>query len=157
MDWVPPPDVPALSPVTVECVIEASRAQEVPLAAIVAILATEGGQVGRVSINTNATYDIGPMQINSPWLEELARHDVAEALVMNNGCVNVLVGAWIFRQALDEARGDVWAAIGRYHSRTGELALRYQRRVYEALHRELNVKDVVAKANGNLADARVRR
>lgn len=154
MDWVPPPDVPALSPVTIECVIEASREQEVPLAAVVAILATEGGRVGRVSINANATYDIGPMQINSSWLDELAGRDVSEALLLNSGCVNVLVGAWILRQALAEARGDVWVAIGRYHSRTGELAQSYQRRVYENLQRELNVRDVVARANGGPAGGR---
>lgn len=141
----PPP-----SAVTIQCVIEAAQLQQVPFAALVAIMAAEGGQVGRVSINANRTYDIGPLQINSPWLRKLKRYGIEEALVLNNGCVNVLVGAWIFRQALTETRGDIWQAIGRYHSPDRQLAWRYQQRVYQLLQTQLRVEAVVMKANGSL-------
>ena len=151
MAWSPPPPIPPMSPVTVECVVDAARAQHVPLAGLVAIIAAEGGQVGQSGVNTNGTRDIGPAQINSTWLGVLAARRISEGVLLNNGCVNVLSGAWIFRLALVEMKGDVWAAIGRYHSRTGPLALDYQRKVYHLLLSRLNVKEVVARANRSLA------
>jgi hypothetical protein len=150
MAWGPPPHFPPLSPVTVECVLDAAKAQRIPLAGLVAIMAAEGGQVGRVAQNSNGTWDIGPGQINSSWLTRLAVHQVSEGVLLNNGCVNVLSAAWIFKQALIEKNGDVWAAIGRYHSCRGTLALDYQRRVYRLLSCKLNVKDVVDRANRGL-------
>ncbi len=150
MAWSPPPHIPPISPVTVECVVDAARAQHVPLAGLVAIIAAEGGQVGQVIHNTNGTRDIGPGQVNSSWLDSLATRRISEGVLLNNGCVNVLSAAWIFQQALVEMRGDVWAAIGRYHSRRGPLALNYQRRVYHLLRSRLNVSEVVARANRGL-------
>lgn len=139
------------SAVTIQCVVEAAQLQRVPLAALVAIMAAEGGQVGRVSVNANQTYDIGPMQVNSLWLGDLARYQISEAVLLNNGCVNVLGGAWILGQALAEMQGDIWKAIGRYHSRDVDRAQRYQQRVYQLLQTELRVEAVIAKANGSLS------
>lgn len=142
-------DIPP-SAVTIQCVVEAAQLQKVPFAALVVIMAAEGGQVGRVSVNANGSYDIGPLQINSQWLRELKRHGISEALVLNNGCVNVLVGAWIYGQALAETRGDIWRAIGRYHSPDRQLAWRYQQRAYRLLQTQLRVEAVVVKANSSL-------
>lgn len=155
MDGLPPPDQPVaeLSPVRIECVLQAAEQQRVPLAALVAIMAAEGGRVGRVSINTNDTYDIGPMQINSSWLDELAAHGVTEGAVVNNGCVNVLVGAWILGKALVEKDGDIWEAIGRYHSGTPHLKLKYQKHVYEVAKSDLDLSDILERANGEVDGA----
>lgn len=150
MAWAAPPHLPPMSPVTVECVVDAARSQHVPLAGLVAIMAAEGGQVGQVMHNSNGTRDIGPGQINSTWLDRLAARRISEGVLLNNGCVNVLSAAWIFNQALLETIGDVWAAIGLYHSRRGRLSLDYQRTVYRLLLSRLNVKDVVARANRGL-------
>lgn len=45
--------------------------------------------------NSNGTYDIGLMQINSTWLSKLSEFGISEADLINNPCVNVNVGAWI--------------------------------------------------------------
>jgi intracellular multiplication protein IcmP len=123
MAWSMPPQLQPVSAVTVACVIDAAHSQHVPLAAVVAIMAAENGQVGLVVVNRNGTYDLGPGQINSSWLSPLAQRRISESTIRNNGCVNVMATAWIFRQALVQTKGDVWAAIGRYHSRRGTLAL----------------------------------
>lgn len=151
MAWSLPPQLPSVSPVTISCVMDAAHSQGVPLAAVVAILAAEDGQVGRVVVNRNGTYDMGPGGVNTTWLRPLAQRRISELTVRNNGCVNVMASAWIFRQALVEMKGNVWAAIGRYHSRTGALALNYQRRVYRLLSSRLNIKTIVARANRSLA------
>ncbi len=150
MAWAVPADPPPLSPVTVACVVDAAYSQHVPLAALVAIVDTERGQVGRVVFNRNKTYDMGPAGINSTWLAPLATQRISRGLVLNNGCVNVLTGAWILLQALLETKGDVWAAIGVYHSHRDGLALDYQRRVYQRLSRPLKVAEVVARANRSI-------
>jgi hypothetical protein len=151
MAWSVPPQLPPVSAVTVACVMDAAHSQHVPVAAVVAIMAAENGQVGRVVVNRNGTYDVGPGQINSTWLRPLQLRRIPESTIRNNGCVNVMATAWIFRQAIVETKGDIWAAIGRYHSRRGALALAYQRRVYRLLSSRLNVKEVVARANRSLA------
>jgi hypothetical protein len=151
MAWSMPPELPPVSAVTVACVMDAAHSQHVPLAAVVAIMAAENGQVGLVVANRNGTYDLGPGQINSSWLSPLAQRRISESTIRNNGCVNVMATAWIFRQAMEQTKGDVWAAIGRYHSRRGALALDYQRRVYRLLSSHLNVKEVVVRANRSLA------
>jgi hypothetical protein len=154
MAWSLPPQLPPLTPVTISCLLDAVYSQQVPLAAFVGIMAAENGQVSQVIVNRNGTYDIGPLQINSSWLGSLARHGISEVVVRNNGCVNVMAGAWIFRQVLVETKGDVWGAIGRYHSGRGSLALTYQRRVYRHLSSPLWLEDVVARANRSLGAAR---
>lgn len=103
------------------CILAAAAAHRVPPAVLVILLNVEGGQLGRVSGNTNATVDIGPMQVNEIWLPDLARHwrtsvPQAFAVLRDDLCFNVEGGAWILRRGLDEARGDFWEGMGTYHS-----------------------------------------
>ena len=56
------------------CIFLASQQYHVPPAILIGILKVEGGTVGQeVGPNTNGTYDLGPMQINTVWLEELSK------------------------------------------------------------------------------------
>lgn len=116
------------------CILAASAAHQVPPAVLVILLNVEGGQLGRVSGNTNATVDIGPMQVNEIWLPELARHwrtSVAQAFtaLRDDFCFNVEAGAWILRRGLDGARGDFWEGVGYYHSRSPGHKANYLRKV----------------------------
>lgn len=85
------------------CIFLASQTYGVPPAVLVGILHVEGGKVGQQVRNSNGTYDLGPMQINTIWMPELARHwqvpqSTAKRWVRDDGCINVAVGAWILRK-----------------------------------------------------------
>ena len=121
------PDVAAraarsTTPAVIEgCIVDAAQLHHLPPAVLVILLNVEGGAIGHVSGNTNDTVDIGPMQVNQVWLPQLARHwnasiGTAFLALRDNFCANVEGGAWILRQALDEAHGDFWQGVAIYHS-----------------------------------------
>ncbi len=124
-------DIPALDPVPVTeaCIIQTAERFDLPILLLEAILEVEGGTVGEVSKNTNDTFDIGPMQINSIWLQEFAPY-VSPSQILYNGCVNVQIGAWILRSNINRAKGDFWKGVGNYHSGTPHLHRKYQEKVF---------------------------
>lgn len=103
------------------CILAAANVYREPPALLLILLNVEGGTLGAVSQNTNGTVDIGPMQVNQIWIPTVAIHWNAsqsatyEAL-RDNFCANVEAGAWILRQGLDEAHGDLWGGVAYYHS-----------------------------------------
>ena len=142
------------------CLKAAAEVHHVPAGVLVLLISVEGGRLGEVSPNTNAegtvtSVDIGPMQVNDTWLSKIAEHwgaSRAEAYraLRDNFCANVEGGAWILRQALDEARGDLWEGVALYHSHTPVHKLEYMRLVYEQamrLKREAT-RDVVSADTG---------
>ena len=148
------------------CILAAAAAYRVPPAVIVILLNVEGGQLGRVSGNTNATVDIGPMQVNEIWLPELSRHwrsTVQDSFLAlrDNFCANIEAGAWILRRGLDEARGDFWTGVGYYHSHAPEHTTAYLRKVltqalrFQAGARAKPMPLAVAIPGGAAAPARV--
>jgi hypothetical protein len=116
------------------CITAAARVHQLPPAVLVILLNVEGGALGRVSRNANGTADIGPIQVNTANLPEVAAHwhatigDAYKA-VRDNFCANVEAGAWILRRYLDESRGDFWEGVGYYHSHSPEHKTRYLREV----------------------------
>ena len=116
------------------CITAAAKIHRLPPAVLVVLLNVEGGALGRVSRNTNGTVDIGPIQLNTVNLPDVAAHwhatigDTYKA-VRDNFCANVEAGAWVLRQYLDEAKGDFWEGVGYYHSHTPEHKTRYLRAV----------------------------
>ncbi|PZR70415.1 MAG: lytic transglycosylase [Stutzerimonas stutzeri] len=123
-----------------ECIQAAAALHRVPPGVIAVLLSVEGGSIGRVSQNTNATVDIGPMQINQIHLPTIARRwntttAAAREALLNNFCANVEAGAWILRREIDGAGGDFWEGVGRYHSRTDIYKTRYLRKVLEHVMR----------------------
>jgi hypothetical protein len=99
-----------------------------------------GGSLGRVSPNPNGTVDIGPIQINTVNLPDVAAHwrasiaDTYRAL-RDNFCANLEAGAWVLRRELDGAGGDFWAGVGDYHSHTPTYRTRYLRAVLDQVLR----------------------
>ncbi|MDD5587411.1 MAG: lytic transglycosylase domain-containing protein [Alphaproteobacteria bacterium] len=120
------------------CLIDASHAYEVPPAVMIGILHVESGRVGRESgPNDDGSYDLGPMQINTLWVPELARawrvpERKARAVLRDDGCMNVKVAAWILRKNIKDA-GSVYGGIKRYHSTTPIHGSRYAAKVYAAM------------------------
>ena len=120
------------------CLMLASQTYSVPPAVLVGIYKAEGGKVGQEVKNTNGTADLGPMQINTIWLPELAEkwgvsEDTARKWVRDDACTNVGVSAWILKGHLNET-GSLSQAIAHYHSRTPRHGKRYKKRVVEILH-----------------------
>lgn len=122
------------------CLILASQTYNVPAAAMIGIMHVEGGHVGQQVLNTNGSYDLGPMQVNTLWLPQLSRLwkvdvNTAHIWVRDNGCVNVYVAAWILRQKIDQTAG-LYSGIARYHSGTGWRGDRYAKRVLAVMERK---------------------
>ena len=123
------------------CLNLAAQTYQVPPAVLVGIMHVEGGRVGQeVGPNINGTYDLGPMQVNTLWLPQLARSwrvDVkkARAVVRDDACMNVKVAAWILRAKIDEA-GSLYGGIARYHSATPWRGQRYAAKVVGAMKRK---------------------
>ena len=126
------------------CMILASQTYSVPPAVLVGIYKAEGGKIGQEVKNTNGSHDLGPMQINTLWIPELAdkwgvTEKTAHRWVRDDACTNVGVSAWILKSHLDETQ-NLSQAIAHYHSRTPKHGDRYKAKVIEILHENGLVK-----------------
>ncbi len=127
------------------CLILAANTYNVPPAVMIGIMNVEGGHVGQqVGPNSNGTYDLGPMQVNTRWLPVLQKQwnvsaPVARSWVRDNGCVNVHVAAWILRQKINET-GSLWGGIAAYHSSTPRHGTPYANKVIAVMERKGLVK-----------------
>ena len=129
----------APTPATIEaCICAAGAVYHEPPAVLLILLNVEGGTLGAVSHNTNGTVDIGPMQINQLWIPTLANHWKADPAttyeaLRDNFCANVEAGAWILRQGLDRAHGNLWGGVAYYHS-------------YDPVYQDIYLRSVLAQA-----------
>jgi soluble lytic murein transglycosylase-like protein len=103
--------------VPLHCINEAAIEYHLPAKLIISVLEVEQGKVGQTTKNTNGTYDIGPMQINSTWLSELNTYGITQHDIQYDACKNVRVGAWILSKKI-AARNDILVGIGDYNSHT---------------------------------------
>ncbi len=123
------------------CLILASQTYQVPPAVMIGIMHVEGGRVGQaVGPNKNGTFDLGPMQVNSRWIPELAEswnvdEKTAYRVVRDDGCVNVRVAAWILGKKIKEA-GSLYRGIAYYHSATPGVGTRYASKVVKLMARK---------------------
>ncbi|MEM9468872.1 MAG: lytic transglycosylase domain-containing protein [Pseudomonadota bacterium] len=135
-----------MSKVIAACLMLAAQTYSVPPAVLVGIYEVEGGKPGQaVGPNTNGTYDLGPMQINTLWIPELAEkwnvsESQAHAYVKNDPCTNMSVAAWILRSHINETRS-LSQAIAHYHSRTPRIGYAYKGRVISAMRRNGLIKN----------------
>jgi len=119
------------------CLMLASQTYDVPPAVLVGLYKVEGGKIGQQVHNTNGSYDLGPMQINTVWVPELATkwgvsESTAKRWVRDDACTNVNVAAWILKGHLTETK-NLSQAIAHYHSRTPHHGSRYKAKVLSAL------------------------
>lgn len=124
----------------------AAQTYSVPPAVLVGIYQVEGGKVGQeVGPNDNGSYDLGPMQINTIWLPELASRwgvntATARRWVRDDPCTNVGVAAWIFSRHFNET-GNLAQAISHYHSRTSSYGTVYKKKVIQAMQKKGLIRD----------------
>ena len=119
------------------CMVAAASFYHLPPRVLPSIQAVEGGQVGMVHLNANNTADLGLMQINTLWVQPLARHARMEPQAVfdrlrDDACFSIAAAAVVVRFYLDEANGDLLTAIGFYHSHTPALSAGYQQKVFDA-------------------------
>ncbi|MCZ8256960.1 MAG: lytic transglycosylase domain-containing protein [Polaromonas sp.] len=134
-------------PATLACFHQAAKRQALEPIKVLAVLRTENGRLGSfVFAPKGQSWDIGPMQINSIHLGEFAQvFGVPPAqmasLLAYDGCFSLEVGAYLLRRRTNEASGDFWRGIGRYHSKTAAPAAVYMSTVkghLDGLAEEIN-------------------
>lgn len=145
-----PPSYPVPEQVLDKCIVVAAKHFNINPLVIKAIARVEGGGIGTMSRNTNNTYDMGVMQINTIHLPSIKREypSITWKDLAYKPCVNVGVGAWILRKRLDET-DDFWRGVAHYHSKTPRHRDRYLRLVRAQYSRLLKfyMKKLSSKGN----------
>lgn len=90
--------------------------------ALSALRDQEGGWIGAQVPNRDGSHDLGPMQINSWWVQPFAKLLGQSPVrvrrwLLKDVCFNVEAARWLLLTELVHSP-DIWAAIGRYHSPT---------------------------------------
>jgi soluble lytic murein transglycosylase-like protein len=134
-----------MSKVVAACLMLAAQTYSVPPAVMVGILQVEGGAIGQQVKNKNGSFDLGPMQINTVWVPELAEYwgveqTTAAKWIRDDACTNMGVAAWILRKHMNET-GSLSKAIANYHSRTPSRGYSYKAKVIEAMRRNGLIKN----------------
>ena len=100
------------------------------------------GNPSTLNWNSNGSYDVGLMQINSWWY---TRGLASIWPRLGDPCVNAAAGSWVLKQCMDEY-GYTWDAIGCYNAGSGwskspkrrAAAQRYIRKVHNVIARAEN-------------------
>jgi len=82
-----------------------------------------------INKNSNGTFDIGLMQINTIWKPVLGEE---RWKYLGDACYNTKTGAWILATCMNRY-GYNWKAIGCYNSQTPEKSEAYSRKVFSHL------------------------
>lgn len=115
---VPPIDLPPRLQERVMCSIVAASTYEIPADVLLAVAEKEGGRAGQWVRNRNGTHDVGVMQFNTAYLEDLGRHGIRPEHVAAEGCYPYKLAAWRLRMHIRHDEGDLWTRAANYHSRT---------------------------------------
>lgn len=117
------------------CFEQAAKRYRVPVQILKSISRIEsGGNPAAFHRNSNGSWDIGHMQINSAWLPTLAKHGITQDH-LTNPCVNTHVGAWVLANNFQRL-GYGWNAVGAYNAKSPDKAAAYARKVAENLRNE---------------------
>lgn len=108
------------------CMVAVAAYYHLPPRVLPAIQAVEGGRVGSLHVNADGSEDLGVMQVNTRWVESLARTigatpEATRQRLIGDACFNIAASGVILRIYLNEARGDIPLAVGYYHSHTPAL------------------------------------
>ena len=117
------------------CSIQDAQRYGLPPAVMLAVAQIEGGRPGLAVRNTNGTYDLGPMQLNTAWLATLRPYGVDPRWALVGGCYPYQLAAWRIRGHLVRDRGDYWTRVANYHSRTPAQNRPYRAQVIDSAER----------------------
>ncbi len=127
-DWpgVMMTDLPPDMQERVVCSIIAAIKYEIPANILLAIAEKEGGKPGQWVVNINGTHDVGAMQFNTAYLNDLSKFGIAAEHVAQSGCYAYDLAAWRVRQHINNDQGDIWTRAANYHSRTPKYNSKYR-------------------------------
>lgn len=115
-----------------QCFIDAGNRYNIHPNLLWAIAKVESGfNPYAINRNSNGTYDIGIMQINTSWIPVLKKYGYNEKHLWN-ACYNIYVGAWVLAQCISK-HGYTWEAVGCYNASSKVKRIRYSRKVYQTL------------------------
>lgn len=113
------------------CSIAAAIKYSVPANIVLAVADIEGGSPGLWVRNSNGTYDVGYMQFNTAYLDDLKRYGIEARDVAAPGCFSFDLAAWRLGTHIREDEGDIWTKAANYHSRTYKYNSAYRLRLIE--------------------------
>jgi len=145
-----PPPVPAHAAIIEKCSVKAGRIFNVHPYVLQAISKVEGGKIGTFSKNSNGSYDMGIMQINTINLPRIKKEfpTISWKKIAYSPCVNIGVAAWILSEEL-KREPVYWKGVGNYHSRTPKYRNIYLKKIHVAY------KSVLKKMRKRIASKRV--
>ena len=119
------------------CMMAVAAFNALPPRVLPSIQAVEGGAVGSIHTNANASQDLGLMQVNTVWLAPLARftglnEETVRIRLTRDPCFNIAAAGAILRADLNAEGQNLMRAVGDYHSHTPPLNQSYQLRVRAA-------------------------
>lgn len=145
MDFYTLHDLPqpkAVDPAVLDyCVNTAAKHFSIHPDVIHTILKVEGGKIGTLARNSNGSYDLGPMQLNTIHLPDIKKNfpHLTWRDLAYKPCVNIGVGTWILYNRLQETP-NFWKGVGNYHSKTDKHRRVYLKKVYSAYASILRAK-----------------
>jgi len=110
----------------VVCSITAAIKYEIPANILLAIAEKEGGKPGQWVRNSNGTHDVGSMQFNTAYLQDLSKYGITPDHVANTGSYAYDLAAWRVRLHIKNDKGDIWTKAANYHSRTPKYNAKYR-------------------------------
>lgn len=130
---MPLDDLTPIEKERVVCAIMAAIKYEIPTNIVLAIAEKEAGTPGLWVKNKNGSYDVGAMQLNTTYLQDLAKYGISPNDVALPGCYAYDLAAWRIRGHLQHDKQDLWTRAANYHSKTPK---------YNRIYRE----DLIKKA-----------
>ncbi|SDH44365.1 hypothetical protein SAMN05428952_101415 [Nitrosomonas sp. Nm132] len=119
-------DLPPDMEERVACSITAAIKYEIPANILLAIAEKEGGKPGQWVRNSNGTHDVGSMQFNTAYLQDLSKYGITPDHVASPGCYAYDLAAWRVRLHIKNDKGDIWTKAANYHSRTPKYNVKYR-------------------------------
>lgn len=102
--------------VTANCWKQAGQKYHIDPNLLKSIATIESGmKVDAIHLNTNGSYDVGIMQINSMHFPRLKKKHITKGILLTDACVNVMVGTEILHNFIN-LYGYNWFSVGAYHA-----------------------------------------
>lgn len=122
----PLPTLPPFVQERIVCSVSASVEFKIPANILLAVAETENGRPGQWVRNSNATYDLGPLQFNTSYLRSLKKYGITRNDVLEHGCYPYRLAAWRIANHIAHDKGSIFQRVANYHSRTTRYNTRYQ-------------------------------